>query len=108
VKGSSRTLVAGVVTAVAMLVIVNAGRTFADGLAAEASADTAPALKLKASVIGAGAPAGPMTIVRLFWRRSRHHLPLRQVLLRQHPQVAPDERDAAAGLRRRLRAHSNG
>ena len=56
-RGNSRTLVAGVVAAVAMLVIVNAGRTFADGLGAEASAEAAPALKLKASVIGAGAPA---------------------------------------------------
>ena len=75
-RGSSRTLVAGLVTAVAMLVIVNAGRTFAHGLAAEAPAEAAPALKLKASVIGAGAPAAPMTIELFRWSTDVERAPL--------------------------------
>ena len=63
--GSSRTLVAGLVTVVAMLVIVSTDRTFADS-----------ALTLKASVIGASAPTAPMTIELFRWSTDVERAPL--------------------------------
>jgi hypothetical protein len=93
VRGSSRTLVAGLVTVVAMLVIVNAGRTFADGLA----------LKLKASVVGAGAPAVPMTIELFRWSTDVERAPLLAALAAPPPAppsaatVAPAGRAGRAG-----------
>ena len=77
-----------------MLVIVNAGRTFADGLGAEASAEAAPALKLKASVIGAGAPAGPMTIELFRWSTDVERAPLLAALAAPPP-VPPSAAPAA-------------
>jgi hypothetical protein len=106
VKGSSRTLVAGLVTAVAMLVIVNAGRTFADGLAAEALAEAAPALKLKASVIGAGAPAAPMTIELFRWSTDVERAPLIAALAAPPP--APPSAAPAAPAGRAGRAGRGG
>ena len=105
-KGSSRTLVAGLVTAVAMLVIVNAGRTFANGLAAEASAEAAPALKLKASVIGAGAPAAPMTIELFRWSTDVERAPLLAALVAPPP--APPSAAPAAPAGRAGRAGRGG
>lgn len=77
-----------------MLVIVNAGRTFADGLAAEASAEAAPALKLKASVIGAGVPAAPMTIELFRWSTDVERAPLLAALAAPPP-VPPSAAPAA-------------
>ncbi|HKH71877.1 MAG TPA: hypothetical protein VKA59_11045 [Vicinamibacterales bacterium] len=89
-----RTLVAGLTTAVAMLVIVNAGRTFADGLAAEAAAEGTPALKLKASVIGASAPTAPLTIELFRWSTDVERAPLLAALAAPPP-VPPGAAPAA-------------
>ena len=101
-----RTLVAGLATAVAMFVIVNAGRTFADGLAAEASAEAAPALKLKASVIGASAPTGPMTIELFRWSTDVERAPLLAALAAPPP--APPSAAPAAPAGRAGRAGRGG
>ena len=105
-RGSSRTLVAGLVAAVAMLVFVNAGRTFAVGLIAEASAEAAPALTLKASVIGAGAPAVPMTIELFRWSTDVERAPLLAALAAPPP--APPSAAPAAPAGRAGRAGRGG
>ena len=89
-----------------MLVIVNAGRTFADGLGAEASAEAAPALKLKASVIGAGAPAVPMTIELFRWSTDVERAPLLAALAAPPP--APPSAAPAAPAGRAGRAGRGG
>jgi hypothetical protein len=89
-----------------MLVIVNAGRTFADGLAAEASAEAAPALKLKASVIGAGVPAVPMTIELFRWSTDVERAPLVAALAAPPP--APPSAAPAAPAGRAGRAGRGG
>lgn len=83
---SNRTLVAGLVTAVAMFVIVSAGRTSAEG--------TPPALKLRASVIGAGAPTAPMTIELFRWSTDVERAPVLAAL--SAPPPAPPSAAPAA------------
>ena len=95
--GSNRTFVAGLATAVAMLVIVNAGRTSANGLGAEAVAEAAPALKLKANVIGAGAATAPMTIELFRWSTDVERAPLMAALAAPPPAPAGAAPAAAAG-----------
>jgi hypothetical protein len=97
VTGSNRTIVVGLLTAAAMLVIVNAGRTFADGPAAAASAEAAPALKLKASVIGAGAPTSPMTIELFRWSTDVERAPVIAALAAPPPAPPPAAPAAPAG-----------
>ena len=99
--GNSRPLIAGLVTAVAMLVVVNAGRTFAQGGAAPA-----PALKLKASVIGAGAPTAPMTIELFRWSTDGERAPLLAAL--SAPPPAPPSAATAAPAGRAGRAGRGG
>jgi len=83
-----------------MLVIVNAGRTFADGGAAAA------ALKLKANVIGAGAPAAPMTIELFRWSTDVERAPLLAALTAPPP--APPSAAPAAPAGRAGRAGRGG
>jgi hypothetical protein len=106
VKDSRRTLVAGLATAVAMLVIVNAGRTLADGLAAEPPAEAAPALKLKARVTGAGAQMAPMTIELFRWSTDAERAPLLAALAAPPP--APPSAAPAAPAGRAGRAGRGG
>jgi hypothetical protein len=89
-----------------MLVIVNADHTLADGLAAEASAEAAPALKLKASVIGAGAPVAPMTIELFRWSTDVERAPLLAALAAPPP--APPSAAPAAPAGRAGRAGRGG
>jgi len=84
------------VTAVAMLVIVNAGRTLADGVA----------LKLKVSMIGAGAPAVPMTIELFRWSTDVERAPLLAALAAPPP--APPSAAPAAPAGRAGRAGRGG
>ena len=104
--GSSRTLVAVLVTAVAMLVIVNASRTVAEGLFAEALAEVGPALSLKASVIGAGAPAAPLTIELFRWSTDVERAPVVAAL--SAPPPAPPNAAPAAPAGRAGRAGRGG
>jgi hypothetical protein len=89
-----------------MLFIVNAGGTLADGLAAEASAEAAPALKLKVSMIGAGAPAVPMTIELFRWSTDVERAPLLAALAAPPP--APPSAAPAAPAGRAGRAGRGG
>jgi hypothetical protein len=73
VTGNSRTLVAGLATAVAMLVSVSA------------APETAPALKLKASAGAAGASAGSMTIELFRWSTDAERAPLMTALTAPPP-----------------------
>jgi hypothetical protein len=84
-----------------MLVIVNAGRTLADVGAAPAAA-----LKLKASVIGAGAPAAPMTIELFRWSTDVERAPLIAALAAPPP--APPSAAPAAPAGRAGRAGRGG
>lgn len=95
-RGSSRTIIAGLAAAVAMLVIVNGGRTFADDLA----------LKLKASVIGAGAATAPMTIELRRWSTDVERAPLVAALAAPPP--APPSAAPAAPAGRAGRAGRGG
>ena len=115
-NGSSRTLVAALATAVAMLVIVNAGRTFAiwpcrggGGSGAEAQGERD----------WRGAPTAPMTIELFRWSTDGERAPLLAALAAPPARsaercagsargVAPDVRDAAAAAPRRRRARSKG
>lgn len=99
--GNSRTLVAGCATAVAMLVIVNADRTFADGGAAPATA-----LKLKAIVIGAGTSTAPLTIELFRWSTDVERAPLLAAL--SAPPPAPPRAAPAAPAGRAGRAAGRG
>jgi hypothetical protein len=79
-----------------MFLIVNAGGTFADGVAAEA-AEAAPALKLKATVIAADAP---MTIELFRWSTDVERAPLLAALAAPPPappSAAPAARAGRAG-----------
>ena len=96
--GSNRIVVAGLVTAIAMLVIVSAGRTFAEG--------AAPALKVKASVIGAGAPTAPLTIELFRWSTDVERAPLLAAL--SAPPPAPPSAAPAAPAGRAGRAGRGG
>jgi hypothetical protein len=98
VTGSNRTVVAGLVTAAAMLVIVSAGRTFAEG--------AVPALKVKASVIGAGAPTAPLTIELFRWSTDVERAPLLAAL--SAPPPAPPSTAPAAPAGRAGRAGRGG
>src|SRR5688572_16293035 len=85
-----------------MLVIVNVGRTFADGGAAPAAA-----LKLKASVIGA--PAAPMTIELFRWSTDVERAPLIAALAAPPPPPpAPPSAAPAAPAGRAGRAGRGG
>jgi hypothetical protein len=84
------------VTALAMLVIVNAGHMFADNLA----------LTLKASVIGAGAPVAPMTIELFRWSTDVERAPLLAALAAPAP--APPSAVPAAPAGRAGRAGRGG
>jgi hypothetical protein len=75
--------------AVAMLVIVSAGRTFADGGAAPA------ALKLKANMVGGSAPA-PLTIELFRWSTDGERAPL-VTALAAPPPPPPSAPAAPAG-----------
>src|SRR5262245_45811181 len=78
-----------------MLVVVSAGRTFAQG-----SAVPATELKLKASVIGAGAPTAPMTIELFRWSTDVERAPLLAALSAPPPpppSAAPAAPAAPAG-----------
>jgi hypothetical protein len=88
-----------------MLAIVTADRTFADGLAVQASAVAAPALKLKASVIGA-APAEVMTIELIRWSTDAERAPLLTAL--SAPPPAPPSPAPAAPAGRAGRAGRGG
>jgi hypothetical protein len=79
VTGSKRTIVAGLAAAVAMLLIVNAHRTFAD----------TAALKLKASLIGAVGPTSPMTIELFRWSTDVERAPVIAALNAPPPTPAP-------------------
>jgi hypothetical protein len=93
VTGNSRTFVAALATALAIVVIVNAK-----------AAETVPALKLKASVIGAaGAPASPISIELFRWSTDVERAPLIAAL--QAPPPAPA---SAAGAGRAGRAARGG
>jgi hypothetical protein len=89
-----------------MLVIVNAGGTFADGLAAEAPAESAPALKLKASVMGTGTATAPVTIELLRWSTDVERAPLVAALAAPPP--APPSAVPAAPAGRAGRAGRGG
>lgn len=95
--GSRRTILAGLATALAMTVIVGAGRTFADGVSAEAAAETAPALKLKASVVGASAPMAPLTIELFRWSTDVERAPVLAALAAPSPAPASAAPAAPAG-----------
>jgi hypothetical protein len=94
VTGNSRALTAGLATAVAMLVIVNAGRTFADSAA----------LKLKATMM-AGGPA--MTIELFRWSTDVERAPL-MTALTAPPPAAPSPAPAAGAAGRAGRAGRGG
>jgi hypothetical protein len=116
VTDSSRALVAVLATAVAMLVIVNAGRTFANGLigdvsafaeaTADESAQAAPALTLKASVIGGSAPTAPLTIELFRWSTDAERAPLLTAL--SAPPPPPPSAAPAAPAGRAGRAARGG
>jgi hypothetical protein len=96
VTGNSRTLVAALATALAIVVIVNAK-----------AAETIPALKLKASVIGApGAPVSPISIELFRWSTDVERAPLIAAL--QAPPPAPASAAPAAGAGRAGRAARGG
>jgi hypothetical protein len=86
--------------AVAILVIVNAGRTFADGGIAPA------ALKLKAIVIGAGAATAPLTIELFRWSTDVERAPLLAAL--SAPPPTPPSAAPAAPAGRAGRAGGRG
>ena len=90
-----RTLIAGLVTAVAMLVIVGVDRTLADGVA----------LSLKGNVIGA-APAAPITIELFRWSTDVERAPLLAAL--SAPPPAPPSAAPAAPAGRAGRAGRGG
>jgi hypothetical protein len=94
VTGSNRTIVAAVAVAVTMLAIVSAGRTFADGVSAQASA-AAPALRLKGTVVGA-APAEAITIELMRWSTDAERAPL-LTALSAPPPAPPSAAAAPAG-----------
>jgi hypothetical protein len=98
VTGSKRTIVTGVAAAVAMLLIVNADRTLAD----------TPALKLKASVIGAAAPTAPMTIELFRWSTDVERAPVIAALNAPPPAPAPPSGASAAAAGRAGRAAGRG
>ena len=101
--GNSRTLIAALATATAMLVIVSV-RTLGDGLAGEGGA--APALRLKASVIGAGATTAPLTIELFRWSTDVERAPLIAAL--QAPPPAPVSAAPIAAAGRAGRAGRGG
>jgi hypothetical protein len=72
-----------------MALIVNAGPTLADD----------PALKLRATVIGAGAPAAPLTIELFRWSTDAERAPLVAALVAPPPSPAPSAPVPLAGGR---------
>ena len=104
--GNSRTtLVAVMATAIAVLLIVNADLTRADALSPEALVEGEPALKLKASVVGAAAPAS-MTIELFRWSNDGERAPLVAALAAPPP--APPSAPAAPAAGRAGRAARGG
>jgi len=82
------TSVAGLAAVITVLFIVGAGLMFADG----------PALRLRATVIGAGAPTAPMTIELLRWSTDVERAPL-LAALSAPPPPPPSVPAAPAGGR---------
>jgi hypothetical protein len=89
-----------------MLLIVNARFTLADSLATEASAAVAPALKIRASVVGAVAPTAPLTIELFRWSTDGERPPLLTAL--SAPPAPPPAAPATPAVGRAGRAGRGG